>query len=374
MTMRPVRFVHEVDINPKVLAALRKAKLRLLKDVLQMSVSDMERLTKLPAAEIHYLHKAVAAAICPFPPVTALQMSLGDCPFPTQTQRLSLGCPVLNSWLKGGLPTLGVIEIAGESASGKTQICLQLSLSVQYPPAYGGLGAGVVYVCTEDAFPARRLHQLISSQPQVRVDVPSDVITTIPFGNQVYVEHVADVDSLWRCITHRLPLLIARRSVRLVVIDSVAALFRCEFSCSMAARKAKLLQNFGNLLHQISHKHNSPIVCVNQVTCRMDDIGGGPTSICLASQRIIPSLGTAWSNMLLMRLLASREEVKAILDTEHNPQCAVEHSNCTFTLQTQRTLEVLFAPHLPHSLCHYVIKAEGVYGVRESDNTDIARV
>uniref|UniRef100_UPI00358F8B13 DNA repair protein XRCC3-like isoform X4 n=1 Tax=Myxine glutinosa TaxID=7769 RepID=UPI00358F8B13 len=303
MTMRPVRFVHEVDINPKVLAALRKAKLRLLKDVLQMSVSDMERLTKLPAAEIHYLHKAVAAAICPFPPVTALQMSLGDCPFPTQTQRLSLGCPVLNSWLKGGLPTLGVIEIAGESASGKTQICLQLSLSVQYPPAYGGLGAGVVYVCTEDAFPARRLHQLISSQPQVRVDVPSDVITTIPFGNQVYVEHVADV-----------------------------------------------------------------------VTCRMDDIGGGPTSICLASQRIIPSLGTAWSNMLLMRLLASREEVKAILDTEHNPQCAVEHSNCTFTLQTQRTLEVLFAPHLPHSLCHYVIKAEGVYGVRESDNTDIARV
>lgn len=62
--------------------------------------------------------------------------------FPEQHQRLSLGCPVLDQFLGGGLPLEGITDLAGRSSAGKTQLALQLCLTVQFPRQYGGLEAG----------------------------------------------------------------------------------------------------------------------------------------------------------------------------------------------------------------------------------------
>lgn len=62
--------------------------------------------------------------------------------FPEQHQRLSLGCPVLDQFLGGGLPLEGITDLAGCSSAGKTQLALQLCLTVQFPRQYGGLEAG----------------------------------------------------------------------------------------------------------------------------------------------------------------------------------------------------------------------------------------
>lgn len=62
--------------------------------------------------------------------------------FPEQHQRLSLGCPVLDRFLGGGLPLEGITGLAGRSSAGKTQLALQLCLAVQFPRQYGGLEAG----------------------------------------------------------------------------------------------------------------------------------------------------------------------------------------------------------------------------------------
>ena len=45
--------------------------------------------------------------------------------------------------LSGGLLSRGITEIAGESASGKTQLCMQLCLTVQLPHELGGFSAGI---------------------------------------------------------------------------------------------------------------------------------------------------------------------------------------------------------------------------------------
>lgn len=44
----------------------------------------------------------------------------------------------------GGIPTFGITEIAGESGSGKTQLCLQLCIAVQLPIVNDGLNAGIL--------------------------------------------------------------------------------------------------------------------------------------------------------------------------------------------------------------------------------------
>ncbi|XP_076984554.1 DNA repair protein XRCC3 isoform X3 [Tamandua tetradactyla] len=185
--------VGHLDLNPRIIAAVKKARLQSAGEVLRLSGPDLQRLTKLPGSDIQCLLQAAATSLRTGSVVTALHLLQQRDTFPAQHQRLSLGCPVLDSLLRGGLPLDGVTELAGCSSAGKTQLALQLCLAVQLPRCHGGLDGGAIYICTEDAFPSRRLQQLITQQQQLRADVPRDVIAKIKFGSHIFVEHTADV-------------------------------------------------------------------------------------------------------------------------------------------------------------------------------------
>lgn len=55
---------------------------------------------------------------------------------------IKTGCKNIDKVLHGGIPVNSIVEISGESSCGKTQICLQLAITVQYPEEMGGLDAG----------------------------------------------------------------------------------------------------------------------------------------------------------------------------------------------------------------------------------------
>ncbi|XP_018084099.1 X-ray repair complementing defective repair in Chinese hamster cells 3 L homeolog isoform X2 [Xenopus laevis] len=340
----------EVELSPRIRAAVRKANIKSAGSILTLSVPELQKLANLSVADVRHLQKAVSAVLRKNMGVTALQMYSEKAKFPSQHQKLSLGCKVLDNFLRGGIPLVGITEIAGESSAGKTQIGLQLCLSVQYPVEYGGLASGAVYICTEDAFPSKRLQQLIKSQHKLRSDVPSDVIKNIRFGDSIFVEHTADVDTLTECIKKKVPVLLLRGSIRLVVIDSIAALFRCEFAAKDAAVKAKHLQTLGAKLHNISNRFITPVLCINQVTDRVremnseqdDDLG-------LQDKKVVPALGISWSNQLLMRVMVAR--------TQHTAPTELASGGIL------RTMEVVFAPHIAQSSCYYTVDLEGVKGL-----------
>ncbi|XP_072346150.1 DNA repair protein XRCC3 isoform X1 [Scyliorhinus torazame] len=348
----------QLDLNPKVVAAVRRANIQSIKEILCLSGPDLQRLTKLSSSDVRYLHKTVAAVVKNDPVVTALQMYNEECPFPTQNRKLSMGCPVLDLLLGGGIPLMGITEIVGESSAGKTQICMQLCLSVQFPRSYGGQEAGAVYICTEDTFPNKRLQQLIALQTMLRADVPADIVNDIKFGNNIFIEHVADVESLNCCISKRLPILLSRGLIRLVVIDSVAALFRCEFGASDSIAKAKCLQKFGAMLHHLSHRFSSPIICVNQITDAINDSYLAQSDFGL-SGKVLPALGLTWSNQLLMRLMVSRTQF-CVEGAFPGDESALSSGI------VQRRMEIIFAPHLPQSFCNYMICTEGVRGMQKT--------
>ncbi|NXA95280.1 XRCC3 protein, partial [Melanocharis versteri] len=329
----------QFDLNPKTIAALKKADIKSVKEILNLSGADLQRLMKLSSADIQCLLKTVSRALRRSSMLTALQLYQDQDHLTSQHQKLSLGCSVLDNLLKGGIPLVGITELAGESSAGKTQISLQLCLCVQYPYKYGGLESGAVYICTEDVFPSKRLQQLIDQQHKLRADVPAEVIQKIRFGNSIFVERAADLDTFQQCITRRLSLLLARGMVRLVVIDSIAALFRCEFSPAEAALKARYLQTFGAQLHSLSTRFRTPIMCINQVW--------------VLGSRVTPALGITWANQLLMRLMVSRVSLPG-----HSSGAASHGAG------TRRTLSVVFAPHLPPSFCYYTVQLEGVKGIK----------
>ncbi|KAG9481214.1 DNA repair protein XRCC3 [Eleutherodactylus coqui] len=341
-----------LDLDPQVTVALNKANIQSAGDILTYSVVDLQRITHLSIPDVHHLQKAAAVALqMGKKAITALQLYRDKNSFPSQHQKLSLGCSILNNFLQGGIPMVGITELAGESSAGKTQIALQLCLSVQYAAEYGGLGAGAVYICTEDAFPSKRLQQLIKSQHKLRSDVPTDIIRSIRFGDSIYIEHAADIDMLTDCITKKLPILLRRGQIRLIIIDSIAALFRCEFTGKDAALKAKHLQSLGAKLHHLSTSFTAPVFCINQVTDTMKDTDSVLNHLGLQDKKVQPALGISWSNQLLMRLMVSRTPMMA----------PPPHAGGIL-----RIMEVIFAPHIPRSTCYYTVDLEGVKGIGAS--------
>ncbi|XP_007518411.2 DNA repair protein XRCC3 isoform X4 [Erinaceus europaeus] len=337
--------LEQLDLNPRIIAALKKARLMSVRQLLHFSGPDLQRLTGLSDPDIRHLLRAAASQLRGSSGFTALQLFQQRERFPAQHRRLSLGCPVLDAVLGGGLPLEGVTELAGISSAGKTQLALQLCLAVQFPLRHGGLEAGSVYICTEDAFPSRRLQQLIRQQRQLRTDVPGDVVDGIRFGDQIFIEHVADVDALLACVGRKVPLLLSRGLARLVVLDSVAAPFRCEFASEAAATRAQHLRSLGAALRRLSCAFRSPVLCVNQVTEAVEGQGAMPGAAGPRDERLCPALGLAWADQLLMRLMVHRRP-----EGEAGPG------------PPGRTLRVVFAPHLPPSSCSYTISAEGVRG------------
>ncbi|XP_058018789.1 DNA repair protein XRCC3 isoform X3 [Ahaetulla prasina] len=132
------------DMNPRVIAAIKKANITSIEDIFHLSGSDLQRLTKLSKTDVQYLLRTISSTLRKNSVFTALQLFQNKAPSTSQGQKLSLGCPVLDGLLRGGIPHTGITEIAGESSAGKTQIALQLCLSVQYPYRYGGLESGSI--------------------------------------------------------------------------------------------------------------------------------------------------------------------------------------------------------------------------------------
>lgn len=55
---------------------------------------------------------------------------------------VTTGCSNLDAILKGGIPCRGITQFYGAAGTGKTQLALQLCLTVQLPITAGGLEAG----------------------------------------------------------------------------------------------------------------------------------------------------------------------------------------------------------------------------------------
>lgn len=334
--------VEDLDVNPKIKTSMRKVGLTSYGQILTLSSHDIERLAKLSQGEVTGLKTAIAQQVLTHPLLTALDLQRGtkNCLQNLIIGKLSTGCKQIDDALRGGILSQGITEISGESASGKTQFCLQLCLTVQLPPEEGGLAAGAAYICTEDAFPSKRLSQMISYFRQ-----RSEKRKQIPFGDNIFIEHVADLDSLNSCIHQKLPHLLSSGSVKLVIVDSVAAVFRCDYELKDMYKRSKHMASLAASLHRISSKYCLPIVCVNQVTDSMQSIG----------KKNIPALGLAWSNQITCRLSLSRTNREVDL-----PRIILKGSVIGGFPTSIRTLEVVFAPNLPNLSLMYVIDQEGI--------------
>lgn len=155
--------------------------------------------------------------------------------------------------------------------------------------------------------------------------------------------------------------------VRLIVIDSIAALFRSDFDNTPVElkRRSSLFFKISSKLKALAKRFNLAVLVTNQV---VDLVGPNEginglrigNLVCLhtSGRRVCPALGLAWANCVNSRLFLSRnEEVIREENEKSNGQ------SCDFVKKKMRKLYVVFAPHLPESSCEFEITREGLFGV-----------
>ncbi|KAF7147872.1 hypothetical protein RHSIM_Rhsim03G0264200 [Rhododendron simsii] len=274
------------------------------------------------------------------------------------TQKLTLGCPILDRFLRGGLPCNSVTELVSESGCGKTQLSLQLLLSAQLSFS---LAASSLYIHSEFPFPLRRLRQLSLSFPTLHNPLDQIFIRPVHSADQLF-DLLLQLDvSLSNQIKTQLP-------IKLVVIDSIAALFRSEFdnTPSDLKRRSSLFFKISSKLKSLANRFGLVVVVTNQV---VDFVGpddglnglrvGNLGCLYSSGRRVCPALGLSWANCVNSRLFLSRDE--EVLNEEKS---LVDVSDDEYVQRrTRRQIRVIFAPHLPESSCEYVIAREGVFGI-----------
>lgn len=348
--------VDNLNIHPRYRSALSVARITDVSHLLCFSKLELTKATGLSEKACQGILDAASEVTCPRVPPTVYNI-VQTCDVEFQHFRITTGCCILDGLLKGGILYPGLTEICGESSSGKTQFCIDLSLNVQRALRDGGAEGGSLYICTEDAFPNKRLEQMASYFSKKVGNVCVNQKLSKNPTDHIYIEHCIDLDDLWTLLDVRIHTLLTKTRVKLVVIDSIAALFRVEFNLDELPERAKVLSKFGRLLHDLSFKNNIAVVCVNQVSDVFNENYQNREAND-GSRTVNPALGLTWSYFINTRLMLSRTKWKMANKPGENGSYISSSEGSVV-----RSLRVVFSPHLPPSKAYFVVDETGIKGI-----------
>jgi DNA repair protein RadA len=183
---------------------------------------------------------------------------------------ITTGSKELNSLLGGkGIETKAISEAFGSFGSGKTQLGLSLAVNVQLPLEMGGCEGKAVYIDTEGTFRPERVKQMAEAKGLNPESVLKNIFVARAFNSD---HQILLIDKIGELVKNGEP-------IRLVVVDSLTAHFRAEFSGrgQLADRQQKLNKYLHNLM-KMAEQFNVAIYVTNQVMANPAMMFGDPTT------------------------------------------------------------------------------------------------
>ena len=304
-------------IGPKTAEKLRSAGICSAK---HLSLFNLDELLGIVDADERSLRRALAHARSLFMPLRAVKASEHSSQRPQP--HLTTGVRSIDSLL-GGMRPRAIYELCGQPGTGKTQLCLQLSVTVQLSANKGGLGGKCYFMDAEGTFSPGRVRAVAE-----RFGLDPDYA----LGN-VYVIDVMNTDHLLQVTTSDLVRAV-EEGVKLVVVDSLMSRFRTEYSGreSLALRQSRLGYVLDWLI-RIARLYEVVVV----VTTPVMEV---PTAFASASERLRPVGGTTLAHATTHRLFLSTRSERGVL---------------------RGTVTVLDSPTLPYgATASYTITERGV--------------
>ena len=233
----------------------------------------------------------------------------------------------LDEALGGGVPTGSITELVGPAGAGKTQFCLTLAVAAAAPTHVGGLDSGVVFVDTEQKFSGARVAEIAANAFPSAYGVSSEDTPTSTAAKAAALRSLTEKilvltpstlsETLQRL--NGLEEALIDHAVRLLVVDSVAALARAEFGTGRGqiARRQELLGQIASVLKQQAERLHMAALVTNQVTTRARsgesafaaDDGAGSAATAAA-------LGVKWAHCVNTRIVLEGATESSMMPAE----------------------------------------------------------
>ena len=180
--------------------------------------------------------------------------------------RCTTGSAKLDSFLKGGIETQAITEIAGEFGSGKSQICYTLCVTANTPLDRKGLGGNVIFIDTENTFRSERIFQIAEHRG---ISEPDEIL------RRIYVCKIYNSCHL-EMIIQDLGKSIEEYRAKLVIVDSIIALHRAEFTGrETLAERQQRLSIMLHKLNRLAEVHNIAVVVTKSKVNQMISLQTG---------------------------------------------------------------------------------------------------
>lgn len=183
---------------------------------------------------------------------------------------ITTGSKALDNLLGGkGIESKAMTEAYGAYGSGKSQLAFSLAVNVQLPKDKGGANGKAVVIDTEGTFAPDRIKQIA----QAAGASPEKVLKNILVARAFNADHqILLIDKIGEMIKEGEP-------IKLVIIDSLTAHFRAEFTGrgQLADRQQKL-NKYLHALTKLAEQYNLAIYVTNQVMANPAMMFGDPTT------------------------------------------------------------------------------------------------
>jgi len=167
-----------------------------------------------------------------------------------------------------GIETKSLTEAFGAFGSGKTQLAHSLAVSVQLPIEKGGCNGKAVYIDTEGTFRPERIKQFaegIGANPE---KVLKNILVARAFNSD---HQMLLLDKVAELIKDGEP-------IKLVIVDSLTAHFRAEFTGrGQLADRQQRLNRYLHQLQRLAEQYNLAVYVTNQVMSDPAQLFGDPT-------------------------------------------------------------------------------------------------
>ena len=186
-----------------------------------------------------------------------------------ELNHITTGSKNIDNLLGGkGIETKSITEAFGAFGSGKTQLALSLAVGVQLPEEQGGANGKAVYIDTEGTFRPSRVREFaegIGANPE---KVLKNILVARAFNSD---HQMLLLDKVVEMIKDGEP-------VKLVIIDSLTAHFRAEYSGrGMLADRQQRLNRYLHNLMKVAEQNNLAVYVTNQVMSDPAQMFGDPT-------------------------------------------------------------------------------------------------
>jgi DNA repair protein RadA len=220
-------------------------------------------------------------------------------------RRFKTGSSALDDLLLGGIEAQAITELYGEFASGKTQVCHTLSaISQGQKSKIASRNGKVLYIDTEGTFRPQRLYQIAETRGLDGEAVLENVL-------------VASVNnaSIFEVLIQQLGKIVRDNGIRLIIVDSLIALHRAEFSGrGLISERQQKLNRILLTLRKIAETTDSAVVVTNQVLVKPDSqFSGDP---------VLPAGGNIVGHGTTYRIYlrkVGRERVAVLQDSPYHP-------------------------------------------------------